>query len=282
MTSAGSITSLTTNSLMENSKDKFSLTNIVDQVENSFSDLGQNFQDFFTQAKDNNENNLVENLASTTSDDANNMQSGLLSSLGLGFLSTVVDTNIGDMPLAENMTSFEQIQNNLLILLQTSALKENTQQVEQSEDHIEKVNDVKEAVQSSQDLPIFDYSQAEQYVFGANGIELNDAFDTVNILQHVPIVSSIYQESSGQNISAIAKLGGGYLYGGVIGLGYAALDLAVEGFSGKSIGDSIVSFSFSDFFFGTDTEEVSPIGYLTKYRDDIYINPSKLKNITKL
>ena len=89
-----------------------------------------------------------------------------------------------------------------------------------------------------------------RFSFGENGLDLNDGFDTFNILQHIPIVSAVYQDVSGQDISAVSKLSGGYFYGGPVGLAFSALDLAVEGLSGKSISKSLVNFNYAEMFSG--------------------------------
>jgi hypothetical protein len=45
-----------------------------------------------------------------------------------------------------------------------------------------------------------------------------DFLDTINPLQHIPIVSSIYQSISNDTLSYGAKIAGGALFGGPIGL----------------------------------------------------------------
>ncbi len=257
--------------ITNNDTSTFSITNVIDQVENSFLDAEQSFQTFFMQAKDVNVSNDLEAslISSTMSDikDIDEVQSSLFSSLGLGFLSIVDESSQANNSMTEDVYSFEQIQNNLLTLLQTGALKDKVQYKDNSNTETNEIEPIMD-----QDFSILNYEQVEQYVFGNNGLEINDGFDTVNILHHIPIVSNIYEESSQQQISAIAKLGGGFLYGGTLGLGYAALDLAVEAYSGSSIGDTIINFSFSDFFLGDNSlEQSSPIGYITKYRDDLHI-----------
>ncbi len=249
-----------------NNTSVFSITNVMEQVENSFLEVGQSFQNFFIQTKDISVSKDFEaSLMPSTSSDIDKMQSSLLSSLGLGFLGTTNENSQLNKPVDEDMYYFEQMQNNLLALLQTSALKDKAQYKNKIE-----ANEVQLIM--DQDSLGLNYEKVEQYVFGNNGLEINDGFDTINILHHIPIVSNIYKESSQQQISAIAKLGGGFLYGGTLGLGYAALDLAVEAYSGHSIGGTIINFSFSDFFLDDNRlEQSSSIGYITKYRDDLHV-----------
>ncbi|MEI6895507.1 MAG: hypothetical protein V5789_12980 [Colwellia sp.] len=88
------------------------------------------------------------------------------------------------------------------------------------------------------------------YSFSDDGIGLEDAFDVLNVLEHIPVVSSIYQTVSGNdNIGVVPKLAGDFLYGGPVGLAYSVLDLAIEGFTGTSISDAVVQFDYSGFIF---------------------------------
>lgn len=92
-----------------------------------------------------------------------------------------------------------------------------------------------------------------QLSFGEDGLDSNDAFDIVNILQHIPVVSAFYQDVTGQeDISMISKLSGGYLYGGPIGLAYSALDLAIKSYSGTSINEAMLDFNYASLFSGED------------------------------
>lgn len=59
---------------------------------------------------------------------------------------------------------------------------------------------------------------------GQNGNGVNEAsfgfsdiIDMVNPLQHVPVVSQLYQSATGDTIGAIAKIVGGAIFGGPIG-----------------------------------------------------------------
>ncbi|HYD66608.1 hypothetical protein [Azospirillum sp.] len=77
-------------------------------------------------------------------------------------------------------------------------------------------------------------SKALQASGSGAGLEFGDLLDAVNPLQHLPVVSSIYRETSGDNIGLPARLAGGFLFGGPMGLlGSAALAL-FEGITGDS------------------------------------------------
>lgn len=63
-----------------------------------------------------------------------------------------------------------------------------------------------------------------------------DALDVINPLQHIPVVNEIYREMTGDKIGVGARMAGGTLFGGVIGLVAAVADCAVEGATGENIG----------------------------------------------
>jgi hypothetical protein len=79
----------------------------------------------------------------------------------------------------------------------------------------------------------------------ADGPSFSDLLDVLNPLQHIPIINTIYQQLTGDKEGAVADLAGGVLYGGLIGLGAAVVNLAVMGATGQSIGDNVVAL-FSD------------------------------------
>lgn len=61
-----------------------------------------------------------------------------------------------------------------------------------------------------------------------------DVLDVINPLQHIPILSTLYRESTGDTISAAANIAGGTLFGGPIGGGVAAAsEIAQDAFGEK-------------------------------------------------
>lgn len=77
-----------------------------------------------------------------------------------------------------------------------------------------------------------------------------DLLDVINPLQHIPVVSTIYREITGDTIKPIARLAGGALFGGIVGAGLAAASAAAEGMMGLENGESMLSFLFG----GTEDE----------------------------
>ncbi|CAA7621886.1 hypothetical protein [Magnetospirillum sp. UT-4] len=68
-----------------------------------------------------------------------------------------------------------------------------------------------------------------------------DVLDVINPLQHIPIVSDIYQELTGDKIGVGARVAGGALFGGPIGLAGALIGVAVEAETGKDLGGHMLA-----------------------------------------
>lgn len=68
--------------------------------------------------------------------------------------------------------------------------------------------------------------------------------DIINPLQHIPLVSSLYREITGDEISPSARILGGGLFGGPIGLATASANAIFEQASGDDIlGHTLAAFS---------------------------------------
>jgi hypothetical protein len=64
------------------------------------------------------------------------------------------------------------------------------------------------------------------------GFTFWDALDIINPLQHIPVVSSIYRELSGDKIGDVARIAGATLFGGPMGLAWASADYVLKGATG--------------------------------------------------
>lgn len=72
--------------------------------------------------------------------------------------------------------------------------------------------------------------------FAADGTSFfENLLDVINPLQHIPVVSTIYRAISGDEIAAPARLIGGALFGGPMGLASAAANLMFEEVSGDDL-----------------------------------------------
>jgi hypothetical protein len=86
---------------------------------------------------------------------------------------------------------------------------------------------------------------------GSSGPSFQDVLDTINPLQHIPVLSGIYRSTTGQNISTGAKFVGDTLYGIALGgtgllsiatsVGSAAADAAVQSATGTDITGNVLN-----------------------------------------
>ena len=68
-----------------------------------------------------------------------------------------------------------------------------------------------------------------------------DVLDTINPLQHIPIISTIYQNLTGDVPSSGANVIGGTLLGGPIGLASALFNEIVKTQTGKDVGGNVLA-----------------------------------------
>jgi hypothetical protein len=87
-------------------------------------------------------------------------------------------------------------------------------------------------------------SSAFTFVFGDDGLEQNDLFDSINVLNHIPLIGDYYQTVNDTNISNASKLAGGFIYGGPTGLALSAAEVGVNYFSGYQMKDFASAFGF--------------------------------------
>lgn len=83
-------------------------------------------------------------------------------------------------------------------------------------------------------------------MFGEDGFGFDDFLDIINPLQHIPVISTLYREITGDEISAGARMVGGGIFGGGIGLAASIVDTAIEAQTGKNIGDHVIALLSGD------------------------------------
>jgi len=69
-----------------------------------------------------------------------------------------------------------------------------------------------------------------------------DVIDIINPLQHIPVLNRVYRAISGDTIGTAAKIAGGTLFGGPVGLVAALVDNAIEDSTGKDIAGQMLAF----------------------------------------
>lgn len=75
---------------------------------------------------------------------------------------------------------------------------------------------------------------------------LMDAIDVVNPLHHIPVIGGLYRELTGDQISPTARVAGGMLWGGPMGVLAAAINSGVEAETGKDIPTNVVAMLSGD------------------------------------
>ena len=79
-------------------------------------------------------------------------------------------------------------------------------------------------------------------MFGEDGFSFFDLLDIINPLQHIPIVSTIYRNQTGDKIDPGAKIAGGTLYGGSVGAVASLMDVVIELSTGEDAGSHTIRF----------------------------------------
>ena len=81
----------------------------------------------------------------------------------------------------------------------------------------------------------------ESDFWGADGLTFGDFLDLINPLQHVPVVSTLYRSFTGDDISTGARVLGGALFGGVVGLFGAVFNAILDHATGKDLGEHVLA-----------------------------------------
>ncbi len=78
-------------------------------------------------------------------------------------------------------------------------------------------------------------------LFEGEAFSWRDAVDTINPLQHIPFVSTLYRETTGDTAGAGSTLLGGALFGGVFGFIAGLADVIFESATGKTMGGAVMA-----------------------------------------
>ena len=76
------------------------------------------------------------------------------------------------------------------------------------------------------------------------GFSFSDFLDVINPLQHIPIVSNLYRNLTGDDIGQVPRVIGGALFGGAIGFIASLLNAIVDEETGKDVGEHAVAVLF--------------------------------------
>ena len=97
---------------------------------------------------------------------------------------------------------------------------------------------IKQVQQPSQTSAQEDNSDS---VWGEDGFTFADLLDIINPLQHIPVVSTIYQKITGDELGDAPRELGGALFGGVSGLVSSSVDTIVRRESGSTISEHFMN-----------------------------------------
>ncbi len=88
--------------------------------------------------------------------------------------------------------------------------------------------------------------ETEFSLWDGGEFDFGDILDVVNPLQHIPVVSSIYRELSGDEIGPAPRILGGALFGGIVGVVASLVNVIVEDGTGKDLGEHAIAMVFGD------------------------------------
>ena len=77
--------------------------------------------------------------------------------------------------------------------------------------------------------------------WGGDGFGFDDFLDIINPLQHLPVVASIYRWLTNDEIAPAARVAGGTLFGGPVGLMVALINNSIESDTGKDMGAHVIA-----------------------------------------
>jgi hypothetical protein len=80
---------------------------------------------------------------------------------------------------------------------------------------------------------------ATSHAWKDGSFSFHDVLDTLNPLQHIPLVSTLYRWITGDEPGNVASIVGDTLYGGPIGLGVGLLSTAFKAETGKDPGETV-------------------------------------------
>ncbi|NKF52104.1 hypothetical protein G3R49_16185 [Shewanella sp. WXL01] len=155
---------------------------------------------------------VPESLSSVSSFSVSAIQQQLLSEVGLADLNSL-SLNVSDAVISV-------LQQGFLMSLQTSMVQSAIS------NSVAATTDAEQQAELGDGLDSF-----ATYAFGDDGLNAQDAIDTLNVLNHTPIVSSVYQGLTGKEVSPAANVVGSALYAGPMAAGATAVELGVDYFN---------------------------------------------------
>jgi hypothetical protein len=86
--------------------------------------------------------------------------------------------------------------------------------------------------------------------------------DVINPLQHIPVISTLYRDITGDEIHPIARIAGDGLFGGPLGAMAGMADVALKDSTGKDAGETVMA-----LLHGEKDPEIQIASAIGKYND---------------
>ncbi len=83
-------------------------------------------------------------------------------------------------------------------------------------------------------------------LFGDDGFTFLDFLDIINPLQHIPVVSTIYRDLTGDTLDYGSRVAGGTLFGRPIGALASVVNVIFEETTGKDVGEHVMALFTDD------------------------------------
>lgn len=106
-------------------------------------------------------------------------------------------------------------------------------------------------------------------------VSFGDLIDTLNPLQHIPVVAEAYRSMTGDGISPQARIAGGALWGGPVGLVTSIAGLAIAGGGDESFGDRLYA-----SLLGEGNQNSDPIALAQAETEDVSLEAGKAELTT--
>ncbi|MBV9862840.1 MAG: hypothetical protein JO267_11920 [Alphaproteobacteria bacterium] len=74
-----------------------------------------------------------------------------------------------------------------------------------------------------------------------DGFGFHDLLDTINPLQHIPVISTVYRAITHDEPGAVSRIVGDGLFGGMTGFASSVVNVLVQASTGKDIGEHVLS-----------------------------------------
>lgn len=112
------------------------------------------------------------------------------------------------------------------------------------------------------------FAEGEEFsLWDSDGFGFGDILDVINPLQHIPVVSNIYRELTGDDIGPLPRIAGGALFGGFVGAAVSLVNVIIENGTGKDIGEIAIAMVLDDE--DTPAAPQDPIVMLAKAKGDL-------------